>query len=544
MLPLSLDTAAGTSEYSVRARRIVNACGRIAVSVAIVLGSWLIVYVAFRSTKVIPSPLAVADALRSGWRLDLSNAGVTLREALIGYLWGNGLAIIAGICFVRWRIAERVGMPIAVGSYCVPLVAIAPILIIVLPGDGPKDALAAITVFFTTLVSVMVGLRSSDTAIADLAHALGSSPWQVIRYVKVPAALPSLMGGLGIAAPAAMLGAVLGEYLGASSGLGVALLQAQSSFEVAKTFSIAIVMAALAGVVFALVRLLARVLVPWDAPQLAASVGGAPTVATGGRRAARHASTVGWLLVSAAVVVLSWAASLRLFHLSSYFAKGPLTVLEYLTWGDGAGAHRSVLISAFRTTVGDAVPGYLAGTVVAAVIAVLVVNVDVVGRTFMPIAIALRSIPLVALVPVIILIFGGNLLGVTVLVGLVVFFPTLVNVVVGLRSAPSAGIDLIKGLGGSHLDFVLRVQLRYALPAFFASSRIAIPAALGGATLAEWLATGRGLGNLLVISSTDSQYTQLWAGAIGLVVIAVACYELIGFLERLCLRNLTSVSAS
>jgi ABC-type nitrate/sulfonate/bicarbonate transport system permease component len=340
-----------------------------------------------------------------------------------------------------------------------------------------------------------------------------------------------------------MLGAVLGEYLGASSGLGVALLQAQSSFEVAKTFSIAIVMAALAGAVFALVRLLAHVLVPWDAPQLATSVGGALTVETGGRTA-RHASAVGWLLVSAAVVVVGWDAALRLFHLSSYFAKGPLTVLEYVTWGDGAGAHRSVLISAFATTVGDALPGYLAGTIVAAAIAVLVVNIDVVGRTFMPIAIALRSIPLVALVPVIILIFGGNLLGVTVLVGLVVFFPTLVNVVVGLRSAPSAGIDLIKGLGGSNLDFVLRVQLRYALPAFFASSRIAIPAALGGATLAEWLATGRGLGNLLVISSADSQYTQLWAGAIGLVVLAVACYELIGWLERLCLRSLTSVSVS
>jgi ABC-type nitrate/sulfonate/bicarbonate transport system permease component len=89
------------------------------------------------------------------------------------------------------------------------------------------------------------------------------------------------------------------------------------------------------------------------------------------------------------------------------------------------------------------------------------------------------------------------------IVSLVVFFPTLVNMVIGLRSAPVATRDLIRSFGGSRLDIIGQIDLRYSLPAFFASARIAVPSALGGAMLAEWLATARGLGNLLIAASTD-----------------------------------------
>ncbi len=151
----------------------------------------------------------------------------------------------------------------------------------------------------------------------------------------------------------------------------------------------------------------------------------------------------------------------------------------------------------------------------------------------MPVAIALRSVPLVAMTPLIALIFGRGYLGVTAVVSIVTFFPTLVNVAVGLRSAPALACDLIRASGGSPLMIVRKVQLPYALPAFFASARIAAPAAIGGATLAEWLATGNGLGNVLVISYSASDFNTLWSGAALIVAVSVALYGFVGMLEGL-----------
>ncbi|MCG1037844.1 ABC transporter permease subunit, partial [Polaribacter sp. DS7-9] len=136
-------------------------------------------------------------------------------------------------------------------------------------------------------------------------------------------------------------------------------------------------------------------------------------------------------------------------------------------------------------------------------------------RAAMPFAIILRSMPLVALTPLIVLLFGRGLFGVTVLITLVTFFPTLVTVILGLRAAPEGAIDVIRASGGSPLSAALRVRLMYAVPAITASARIAIPAAVSGAMLAEWLATGDGLGNMITLAAVNADYFTLWsAGAL------------------------------
>jgi ABC-type nitrate/sulfonate/bicarbonate transport system permease component len=114
----------------------------------------------------------------------------------------------------------------------------------------------------------------------------------------------------------------------------------------------------------------------------------------------------------------------------------------------------------------------------------------------------------------------------------VVFFPTLVNVTIGLRSAPRQTCDLVSSLGGNRWTIMGRVQLLYALPALFASARIAVPAALGGATLAEWLATGKGLGSLLVISYSNSAFNSLWSAAVLIVAVSVLVYTAISMAEQ------------
>ncbi|MFE9693121.1 ABC transporter permease [Micromonospora sp. NPDC005806] len=489
--------------------------------------------------KVIPAPLDVAVKIWQDRSAHEANMAVTLREAMVGYVWGNLAAILLAVLFVRLPAVERVLLRLAIASYCVPLVAIAPILVVVLPGDAPKEALAALSVFFTTLVATVVGLRSSDKAAVDLVHACGGSGWQTLRLVRIRAALPSLFAGLRIAAPAALLGAIIGEYLGASRGLGVALVQAQSSFEVERTWGIALVISALAGLLYAATAVVARLLTPWVGKQLDVGAGTVDAADRRGGRIYRALETAGFLLLSVAVTLVGWYALLRLFDLNGYFAKTPVDVFQYVAADPDAAAHRHELWAALRVTLLDAAIGYLVGTVVAVVMAIVVVTIRAVEQTMMPVAIVLRSVPLVAMAPLIALVFGRGLLGVSVIVALVVFFPTLVNLSVGLRAAPLPACDLVTSMGGSPFHTVTMVRLQYALPALFASARIAVPAAIGGATLAEWLATGDGLGSLLVVAYSSSRFGTLWAGAVLVVVVSVGLYALISAVERPVLRRYT-----
>jgi sulfonate transport system permease protein len=188
----------------------------------------------------------------------------------------------------------------------------------------------------------------------------------------------------------------------------------------------------------------------------------------------------------------------------------------------------------------DAALGYVAGTVVAVLAAIAIISVRVVEQLVTPIAVVLRSVPIVAMTPLLALVFGRGLVGVTVIVSLVVFFPTLVNMIVGLRSAPAVATDVIRAAGGSTLQAIRVVRLPYALPALFASARIAVPAALGGATLAEWLATGDGLGSLLVVSYSNSQFSTLWSGSVVIVTVSVFLYTLVSGLEAPVLKRFSA----
>ena len=426
---------------------------------------------------------------------------------------------------------ERIVLKLAIASYCVPLVAIAPILVVVLPGDGPKVALAALAVFFTTLVAAVLGLRSMDAVNVDLIRAAGGGPWRVFRMVRVPGALPSVFAGLRVAAPAALLGAVIGEYLGASEGLGVALIQAQSSFEVERAWGVALVMSGLAGGLYAVASLAARLLTPWVGREAMVGLGTiAPRGAHGG--GIRRALSAAFFFVASIGLTLAlWYGFVRVLELDSFFAKTPLDVWHYLVTDAAAGSHRAEILAALGTTLVDAGTGYLAGTLVAAIVAAVMAILPAVEQAVMPAAIVLRSIPVVAMAPLIALVFGRGLLGVTVIVGVVTFFPTLVHLIAGLRSAPERACEVVASFGGSRLTVARKVRLLYALPALFAAARIAVPAAIGGATLAEWLSTGAGMGNLLVLAYAASRFGTLWAASVVIVSLSVAFYAAIGMVE-------------
>ena len=129
--------------------------------------------------------------------------------------------------------------------------------------DLPKVALAALSVFFTTLIGVLVGLRSAEKTSLELVRAYGGGKVMQLRKVRLMSALPHVFAGLRIAAPAAVLGAIIGEYLGGDKGLGIFMINSQQAFDVPRTWGVAIISTAVAGAGFALTSVIARVATPW-----------------------------------------------------------------------------------------------------------------------------------------------------------------------------------------------------------------------------------------------------------------------------------------
>jgi ABC-type nitrate/sulfonate/bicarbonate transport system permease component len=246
----------------------------------------------------------------------------------------------------------------------------------------------------------------------------------------------------------------------------------------------------------------------------------------------RVGRTVGFSLLTLVVLCGVWQAMISGLHLSPFVAKGPIDVYHYLFTDPGAAANRSQLLSALGTTVRDAALGYVVGTAGAVLVSLAIALRSGISQSVMPVAIALRSVPLVALVPILTLVFGQGVVSVMAVAGIVTFFPTLVNVTQGLKSTPASAFDLFAAYGAGELTILRKARLPYALPAIFASARIAAPGALLGAILAEWLSTGQGLGNLMVTSSSTSNYSMLWACVVAITVVSILIYNAVSAIER------------
>lgn len=231
---------------------------------------WLLEATAFRD-KLVPSPLDVVQTWQDdGLAFYRNNFTGTIEEAARGFVWGNTLALVLASVVLLVPAMERVITQVAVISYCIPLVAITPILYIVLgapePGDPSATAvvLAALSCFFTTVVGAVLGLRSADPASLDVVTVYGGGPLTRLRKVQLVSALPAVVASLQVAAPAAFLGAILGEYIGGvDRGVGPALINAQQSLNDGRAWGMMLACGLVAGVGYGVFALLGRLVTPW-----------------------------------------------------------------------------------------------------------------------------------------------------------------------------------------------------------------------------------------------------------------------------------------
>jgi NitT/TauT family transport system permease protein len=194
-----------------------------------------------------------------------AHAWVTLQEVLAGLGLGSAAAMLLGYALAKSSLLEKFLAPYVVASQAVPTVAIAPLLVIWFgPGLLSKVLVCALIVFFPILINTVVGVRSVPEDLRDLMRSLQASRWQTFRLLELPAALPVLLGGFRIGATLAVIGAVVGEFVGADRGLGYLLNVARGQYDVALVFVAVFTLIFMALALYGLVALTERLTLGWQ----------------------------------------------------------------------------------------------------------------------------------------------------------------------------------------------------------------------------------------------------------------------------------------
>jgi ABC-type nitrate/sulfonate/bicarbonate transport system permease component len=243
-------------------------------------------------------------------------------------------------------------------------------------------------------------------------------------------------------------------------------------------------------------------------------------------------------LVTIVSVLVLWVGVLWAFDVSPYIAKGPVDVWNYLFTVPDAAANRAEIGGNLVVTLGDAFIGFVAGLTVALLGAIVFQLSKGVEHALMPVAMLLRSVPLVAMAPVIIMIFGRDAWSVAVIGGIVVLFPALVSIAFGLESASPQMHDVVTVYGGTPWTGLRKVALPSSLPSFFAAVRISVPGAITGALLAEWLATGEGIGGAIGGYIAQAQFSALWASVVVVTAVSLVLYNLVQIVENVVLARM------
>ena len=214
---------------------------------------------------VLPAPSNIWASIVKNWSALLAHSWVTLLETLAGFGLSVAIGIPLAFFIVYSRIFDRVIYPMLVASQAVPKVALAPILLVALGyGIAPKIIVAFLIAFFPVVVNTVTGLASVDRDTLNLMHSMGASKMDVFRKVRFPHAVPSMIAGFKVAIAFAVVGAVVGEFVGSRSGLGYYMLLATGNFDTPLVFACVVFLTLMGIILFYTVGLLEVALGRWN----------------------------------------------------------------------------------------------------------------------------------------------------------------------------------------------------------------------------------------------------------------------------------------
>jgi NitT/TauT family transport system permease protein len=236
-----------------------------AVGILAILLAWEIYTRVFKVPHyLVPAPSLIGRTLVEEWPTIQRNVGRTLVEAVGGFVLGNGIAVALAIVFVHSRAMQRVFYPVAVAIRTVPIIAIAPILVLLLGnGYAPKVVIAALISFFPTLVNMVRGLEAVEPSALELMRVLSANRRQIFFKLRLPSSLPFLFSALKIATASCVIGAIVAEWVGADTGLGYLIIVATFEFRTGLLYATTAVGSFLALAFFLAVVILEKAVVRW-----------------------------------------------------------------------------------------------------------------------------------------------------------------------------------------------------------------------------------------------------------------------------------------
>jgi len=252
-----------------RRRRRIGTIAVPAIGAIGVLAVWQALIAVLRVKEyLVPAPTAVARALVDNWHMLLKNAWPTTIESLAGFAIGNLFAIGLAVVFVHSKTLEQTFYPMAVVLRTIPIVAVAPLLVLLLgQGYAPKIAIAALISFFPTLVNMVRGFGSVDPQALELMRVLSANRREVFLKLRLVNSLPFLFAALKIATGACIIGAIVAEWIGSDAGLGVLVINATTQFETPLLYATMATASVMALIFFGVVALVEKLVVRWEADE-------------------------------------------------------------------------------------------------------------------------------------------------------------------------------------------------------------------------------------------------------------------------------------
>jgi ABC-type nitrate/sulfonate/bicarbonate transport system permease component len=253
-------------------KKLQNIINRVSpvLAIAIILIVWQVLSATGVVPKfMLPSPVDVVEAFAGDFALLMSHAKTTLAEAFLGLSWGVLLGFLVAVVMDRYRIAYKAIYPVLIITQTVPTVAIAPLLVLWLGyGILPKITLIIITSFFPITIGLLDGFRSADRDALNLMKAMGASRMQRFIHIKLPSSMSHFFAGLRISVSYSVVGAVVSEWLGGFSGLGVYMTRVRKSYSFDKMFGVIFFISLISLLLMMGVTLVQKAAMPWDRKEI------------------------------------------------------------------------------------------------------------------------------------------------------------------------------------------------------------------------------------------------------------------------------------
>jgi len=508
------------------ARRIIAGLTRpavAAVTVAVAIGLWqAVTLLTGVSAILLPAPTEVAAALR-GNRADIArHLAYTGYEIGLGWLTGVGVGIaFAGLMAASRRLRLAV-YPFLVSIRIVPLVAIAPLLIVAFGATlQTRVLMAAILTFFPVTVATLDGLLSVPSSQLDLLRAVDASTWKRIRHVRLPNALPSVFAGVKIATPLAVEGVLLAEFLAASRGLGHAVLQAAANLDTPLLFAEVALIVGVGLALFGLVVGYERRYRWTDRADGIASGFGT----RGGAVPAPTPERALFSAVALAVLGAVWVAGTATIPNAAVFLPAPSAVVGSL-W-----ATPGLFLSATIGSLHKLAAGWALGAVVGGTVGAVVAFAPRARPVAGPFLVGARVTPTIVAAPLLLVWLGISFSAATVLVALATFFPIAVATASGLTTLPETHRSLLDSVDAPRRARLF-VRLRYGVPTVLAGVKLSIVSGLSGVVIAEWFVANGGLGVLVNQGMRNLQPTLTYAAIACLFVLGMMLFGGTALLQR------------